>query len=109
MQADSARGGSASFCDTADQHDPGLTVTYSFRPWGESTLSGRAALACAQGRWQVDVEPRSAKGRRTRARLLEAAKAVFERDGFLAARISDIAAEAEVSHGSFYHYFDSKE
>lgn len=57
----------------------------------------------------MEAEPRSAKGRRTRARLLEAGKAVFERDGFLQARISDIAAEAQVSHGSFYHYFDSKE
>ena len=57
----------------------------------------------------MDLEPRSAKGRRTRARLLEAGKAVFERDGFLQARITDIAAEAQVSHGSFYHYFDSKE
>jgi AcrR family transcriptional regulator len=57
----------------------------------------------------MDTEPRSAKGRRTRARLLEAGKAVFERDGFLQARITDIAAEAQVSHGSFYHYFDSKE
>jgi AcrR family transcriptional regulator len=57
----------------------------------------------------MDAEPRSAKGRRTRARLIEAGKAVFERDGFLQARISDIAAEAQVSHGSFYHYFDSKE
>ncbi len=57
----------------------------------------------------MDAGPRSAKGRRTRARLLEAGKAVFERDGFLQARISDIAAEAGVSHGSFYHYFDTKE
>jgi AcrR family transcriptional regulator len=57
----------------------------------------------------VEAEPRSAKGRRTRARLLEAGKTVFERDGFLQARITDIATEAQVSHGSFYHYFDSKE
>jgi AcrR family transcriptional regulator len=57
----------------------------------------------------VEAGPRSAKGRRTRARLLEAGKTVFERDGFLQARITDIAAEAQVSHGSFYHYFDSKE
>lgn len=57
----------------------------------------------------MDAEPRSAKGRRARARLLEAGKAVFERDGFLQARITDIAAEAQMSHGSFYHYFDSKE
>lgn len=54
-------------------------------------------------------EARSAKGRRTRARLVAAGKTVFERDGFLQARITDIANEADVSHGSFYHYFDSKE
>lgn len=53
--------------------------------------------------------PRSARGQRTRARLLAAGKTVFERDGFLEARITDIATEAEVSHGAFYHYFDSKE
>jgi AcrR family transcriptional regulator len=52
--------------------------------------------------------PVSAKGRRTRQRLLEAARTVFERDGFLAARVADIAAEAGVSHGTFYTYFDSK-
>jgi AcrR family transcriptional regulator len=53
--------------------------------------------------------PRSPKGARTRVRLLEAAKKVFEEDGFLEARISDIAERAGLSHGSFYHYFDSKE
>lgn len=53
--------------------------------------------------------PRSPKGAETRARLLAAAKAVFEEDGFLDARISDIAERAGLSHGSFYHYFDSKE
>jgi len=53
--------------------------------------------------------PRSQKGARTRARLLQAAKEVFEEDGFLEARISDIAERAGLSHGSFYHYFDSKE
>src|SRR5579862_4746313 len=53
--------------------------------------------------------PRSRKGERTRARLLEAAKHVFEDRGFLEARISDIAGRAGLSHGAFYHYFDSKE
>lgn len=53
--------------------------------------------------------PRSRKGAQTRARLVEAAKTVFARDGFLEARITDIAEGAGVSHGSFYHYFDSKE
>jgi AcrR family transcriptional regulator len=57
----------------------------------------------------VADRPRSRKGAQTRARLVEAAKAVFEVDGFLDARITDIAEGAGVSHGSFYHYFDSKE
>jgi len=53
--------------------------------------------------------PRSPRGAKTRERLLEAAKQVFEEDGFLDARISDIAQRAEVAHGSFYYYFESKE
>ena len=53
--------------------------------------------------------PRSRKGMQTRARLVEAAKQIFEENGFLEARISDIAERAGLSHGSFYHYFDSKE
>ncbi len=53
--------------------------------------------------------PRSRKGIQTRARLLDAAKQIFEEDGFLEARISDIAERAGLSHGSFYHYFESKE
>src|SRR3954466_14053976 len=53
--------------------------------------------------------PRSRKGVQTRARLLEAAKEIFEESGFLEARISDIAERAGLSHGAFYHYFDSKE
>jgi AcrR family transcriptional regulator len=53
--------------------------------------------------------PRTRKGEQTRAKLVKAAKQVFERDGFLDARISDIAKRARVSYGAFYHYFDSKE
>jgi AcrR family transcriptional regulator len=45
----------------------------------------------------------------TRSLLVEAAKVVFERDGFLNARIVDIAETARLATGSFYHYFDSKE
>jgi AcrR family transcriptional regulator len=68
-----------------------------------------AALATSSDGSEKPGAPRSAKGARTRARLLEAAKSVFEEDGFLDARISDIAERAGLSHGSFYHYFESKE
>jgi AcrR family transcriptional regulator len=49
------------------------------------------------------------RGLRTRGQLVTAARTIFERDGFAAARITDIADAAAVSHGTFYTYFDSKE
>jgi AcrR family transcriptional regulator len=55
------------------------------------------------------TSPRSTKGIRTRERLVDAAKEIFEEHGFLNARISDIAERAGQSHGSFYYYFQSKE
>src|ERR1051325_11482475 len=61
--------------------------------------------------------PVSADGTRTqskrslerRAKLVEGAHRVFERDGFIDARITDIAKEVGLAHGSFYTYFSSKE
>jgi AcrR family transcriptional regulator len=49
------------------------------------------------------------RGRRTRANLVKAARVVFEESGYLDARISDIAKHANVAHGTFYTYFNSKE
>ena len=40
---------------------------------------------------------------------MRAAKRIFERDGFLDARITDITAAAGTATGSFYKYFGSKE
>jgi AcrR family transcriptional regulator len=53
--------------------------------------------------------PRTARGARTRAALVSAARKVFERDGYLNARLTDITAEANCSTGSFYTYFTNKE
>src|ERR1700730_17213246 len=58
---------------------------------------------------QTGQPPVSARGLRSRAALVLAARAVFERDGFLEARIVDICAEAGVATGSFYTYFKTKE
>ena len=41
--------------------------------------------------------------------MIDAARTVFERDGFVTARVTDIAEEAGLAHGSFYSHFDSKE
>src|ERR1700739_1925204 len=58
---------------------------------------------------QTGQPPVSARGLRSRAALVRSARAVFERDGFLKARIVDICAEAGIATGSFYTYFKTKE
>ncbi len=69
-----------------------------------STLAAREALPSWTGR-----APTSERGNRTRRELVRAARSVFERDGFIDARITDITAEAGVASGSFYTYFRRKE
>lgn len=48
------------------------------------------------------------KGRATDEAFKEAARLVFARDGYLNAKISEIAAEAGRSAASFYNYYDTK-
>jgi AcrR family transcriptional regulator len=67
-------------------------------------VAERSALPSQTGR-----APVSARGTRTREALVRAARRVFEHDGFLEARITDIAKEAGVAAGSFYTYFNDKE
>lgn len=45
---------------------------------------------------------------RNRRSLVQAAREIFERDGFVSARITDIAERAGVAHGSFYSHFPDK-
>lgn len=44
-----------------------------------------------------------------RAQILDAANACFSREGFHGASMASIAAEAELSVGQIYRYFESKE
>ncbi len=53
--------------------------------------------------------PVTDKGQARRLELLAAARRVFERKGFLDARVADIVQEANVAQGTFYSYFDSKD
>ena len=47
--------------------------------------------------------------RARREEILDAATTVFSARGFHAATVDDVASTAEVSKGSLYHHFDSKE
>ncbi|MEL6110960.1 MAG: TetR/AcrR family transcriptional regulator [Planctomycetota bacterium] len=50
-----------------------------------------------------------AKNQGHRERLLAAANKLVLRKGLSATRVDEICAEAEVTKGSFYHHFESKE
>lgn len=57
----------------------------------------------------VSAEPTTPKGRRTRDHLVSAGRTVFARDGYVSARMSDVADEADISMGGLYRYFANKE
>jgi len=52
---------------------------------------------------------RTARGARTRERILEAATEVFARRGLHGTRVSDIADQAGIAYGLVYHHFHNKE
>jgi AcrR family transcriptional regulator len=70
-----------------------------------SARSDSAVPSAAGG----DGRALQARGQRTRQRLLDAAADVFDRVGYHAARVDDVVAAADSSHGTFYLYFTSKE
>jgi AcrR family transcriptional regulator len=49
------------------------------------------------------------KSEETRSALLRAARRIFAEKGVAGSRVTDIAGEAGVSHGTFYVYFKNKE
>ena len=51
----------------------------------------------------------TARGRRTRAQLVDAASEVFAEKRYLDTNVSDIVRRAGTAHGTFYRYFNSKE
>jgi len=56
----------------------------------------------------MSTVPTTARGERTRAKLLAAAEVIFARLGYTEASIVRITEEAGVGQGTFYLYFESK-
>jgi len=63
-----------------------------------SEPAGQAAVAV----------PRGARGARTRARLLEAARTSFATTGWSRARVEDVCRAAGVGHATLYAYFGNR-
>ena len=53
--------------------------------------------------------PVSARGRRTRAKLVESGREALAERGAVATRVDDVVRRAGTSHGTFYLYFDNIE
>lgn len=58
---------------------------------------------------QKKEKPAGSKSEETRARIFEAALAVFRERGFERATMREIATEAKVAVGAAYYYFESKD
>lgn len=56
----------------------------------------------------MSAAPRTARGEKTRRKLLEAAEDVFAEYGYTEASVSRITERAGVGQGTFYLYFDTK-
>lgn len=75
----------------------------------KSGAAAPVAVASTAQQQRRYAGPVTGKGQTRRTELLLAARRVFERKGFLDARIADIVAEARVAQGTFYTYFDDKD
>lgn len=58
--------------------------------------------------FEIPPLPKSQKARRTRQRILDAARAVFAEKGFGKATAEEISTKAGVGYGTFYLYFSDK-
>ncbi|GAA1772828.1 hypothetical protein GCM10009795_018720 [Nocardioides hankookensis] len=72
------------------------------------TPGGWTPVGTAASRRTAHESNGTERGRASRRKIVEAARTVFERDGFFDARIEDVVATAGVARGTFYTYFSTK-
>ncbi len=56
----------------------------------------------------INMVQQAERRRQTRAAILDAARDLFERDGYDGASVDAIVARADVAKGTFYQHFDNK-
>ncbi len=74
-----------------------------------SAMAGEKGERSADAAERPDKTPRTARGRATLRKLLDAAAIEFGERGFHEASISGITRRAGTALGSYYTYFDSKD
>ncbi len=78
------------------------------RPPGETTRGGWTPTGTGADRRAALLASPGVRAERTRQRLLDAARTVFARHGYLDTTVDHIVTEAGLARGSFYTYFESK-
>lgn len=71
-------------------------------------MSGRADDSVEGELASSELSSREEKKKQSRRRIIEAAREVFFRDGFMPANLDEIAERAGVAKGTLYRYFESK-
>jgi AcrR family transcriptional regulator len=71
--------------------------------------AGGGGTGSVRSRGARSTGSRGERAANTRARVVEAAREVFGEKGFLESTVADIVDRAGVAHGTFYHYFESRE
>ena len=71
-------------------------------------MDGKSATKSMARRQRAPVRPVTARGQRTRQRLMEAAIEIIGAQGIAPAHVSDITRRAGCGYGTFYKYFGSK-
>jgi AcrR family transcriptional regulator len=74
-----------------------------------TTVSQRGGGSTERWARVLDARTSRERGRRTLARLLDAAVVEFSAHSYHGARVARVAKRARTSHGTFYVYFDGKD
>jgi AcrR family transcriptional regulator len=74
----------------------------------DSTATRSANMPEAVSRPANDRASRAERKAQSRRSILDAARDVFFRDGFMAANLDEVAEKAGVAKGTLYRYFESK-
>ena len=85
----------------------GVALSTFYATYGSKKQAWDATMGSAEQ--TADSGAPHGRAAQTRAALIAAARDVIERDGYHAARITDIADQAGAAIGSFYHHFSGKQ
>ena len=86
-----------------------MPVTQTKKPAeGPATRGGWIPVGTGAKRREAHAQRSRPRGRKSRMKIVDAARAVFEELGYESARVEDIVEKAQVGRGTFYTYFESK-